>query len=106
MSKYAGWKQLEREIRRDLEDAGYEAKRLWDVQFEEGGGVDVLAKPFAVQCKYGSRPPMKQAWKEAKKAMPEMTPVAVCRFKGEKTTLAVLSWKDLLSLVKQLKSET
>lgn len=106
MSKYISWKDFERQIVRDLKSLGFEAKRTWDVQFEEGSGLDVVAEndklSLAIQAKYGKKPNMKKAYLEAVGAKgKEQMAISVCRFSKERDTLVVLSWADFKKLLKK-----
>jgi len=105
MSKYLGWKDFERQIVRDLRNLGFEAKRTWDVQFEEGLGLDVVAKKndlsLAIQAKYGKKPNMRKAYLEAVGAKEkDDVAISVCRFSKDRDTLVVLSWRDFKKLLK------
>lgn len=103
MSKPA-WKELEREVVRRLRIIGFQAKRLWEVQFTTGNSLDIRAEKgnlkLAIQCKHGKKPNLKKAWLEALngKSLKEM-PVGICRFKGEKNTLVIISFSDFLKLL-------
>jgi len=105
MSTYKAWKQLERQCKKDFEDLGFRAKRLWGEQFDEGGKADVIAERedlrFVVQAKYGNKPNLRQAYLEAVDAREnEQIALGVCRFKNEKDTLVCLSWKDFKKLIR------
>lgn len=105
MSSYKPWANFEREVTNDLKDIGFKSKRNWDSQFKEKDYRDVIAtdgfNEFVLQCKYGGKPNMHQAIKEAKLGVTnkKQIPIGVIRYKGTKDTLAVLNWKDLIKLL-------
>ncbi len=104
MSKYLPFKELEREIVRALKGLGFAAQRLWDVQFKEKEKIDVRAEKgdlkLAIQCKYGERPNLHQAYLEAVEGRKskEMA-IGICRFKEERDTLVILSFGDFKKLL-------
>lgn len=108
MSSYKIWAVFEREIVKKLSLLGFESKRNWDRQFLEKSGVDVIAqkgdKRLLIQCKYGQKPNIRQAYLEAldSKEKKEDIPVAIVRFKKERDTLVCLSFSDFLKLLKEL----
>ncbi|MEO0289599.1 MAG: hypothetical protein ABIN00_08195 [candidate division WOR-3 bacterium] len=108
MSKYQPFKELEQTIARELRLLGFDAKRNWAEQFEEKSGRDITAnKPenalyFCIQCKYGLKPNLKEAWIEANSSKErEEIPLGICRFKEDKNTLVVLSWRDFKKLIEK-----
>jgi Holliday junction resolvase len=106
MSTYKAFKELERQITRDLRGLDFKAKRLWDVQFEEGGGIDVVAVredlELAIQCKYGNKPNLRKAYLEAVSAREKKhIALGICRFKNERDTLVCLSWGDFKRLIRR-----
>ena len=102
MSKYKAWKSFEQELSRRLREAGLPAKRNWSSQFETKDGIDIDAGEYVFQLKYGKKPNLVGAWKEANNSKgKDQIPVVVARWKDERNTLAVVSWKvfeDLLKL--------
>ena len=98
MSKYLGWKSFEREITTDLKKNGHNAKRNWSNQFSKTDPIDVFSPPFGIQCKYGARPNMVEAYEQAKKNK-GIIPVGVARWKGEQKTLVCIDWKTFLQLI-------
>lgn len=108
MSKYQPFKELEQTIARELRFLGFESKRNWAKQFEEKSGRDITAtKPdgilsFCIQCKYGLRPNLREAWIEANSSKEKgEIPLGICRFKENKNTLVVLCWRDFKKLIKK-----
>ena len=102
MSKYQAWKSFEQEIVRVFKKMGWTGvKRNWDTQFEEKSGRDLLnTEPYCVQIKYGINPNPVGGWREAnsEKKKGEI-PVCISRYKEDKNTLVVLSWKDFQWLI-------
>jgi len=100
MSSYKPWREFERQLVRELKSLGFCAKRLWDNQFEEGGGGDIIAEPFIIQAKYGNNPNLRKAYLEAVDAREKgQIALGICRFKNEKDTLVCLSWRDFKKLI-------
>jgi len=103
MSKYHPWKETERVIARKFRSLGFQAERNWADQFERKSGRDVTVKGkynFCIQVKYGKQPRMEKAWIEANTAKEKgEIPLAVVRFKDKKSTLAVISFSDLMGLI-------
>jgi len=103
MSVYKPWKELERTIVREFRYLGFKAKRNWADQFERKSGRDITVKGkynFCIQAKYGKQPRMEKAWIEANTAKKKgEKPLAVVRFKDKKSTLAVISFSDLMKLI-------
>lgn len=104
MSRYSPWKSFENEVARGLKKQGWDAKRIWEKQFKERFGVDVIAEKednrLMIQCKYGKKPNLKKAWLEAlQESVRSDLVIGIARWKGEYDTLAVIRWKDLLKLL-------
>lgn len=103
MSKYQAWKSFERSLVKKLESIGIKAGRMWSEQFEEGSGVDIKAGNMRIQCKYGQRPNILAAYKEAKNACKgsrELIPIAAIRKSDTGETFVTMSWKDFENLLK------
>jgi Holliday junction resolvase len=106
MSSYKPWANFEREIRKDLVPLGFDAKRNWSNQFLNKDGADIVAtdgeNQLVVQCKYGAKPNIMQALKQAESAVTnkKAIPLALVRFKGTKNTIVALSWHDFKKIVK------
>lgn len=99
-------RELEMVVRRELENLGFIAERNWGEQFEKKSGRDITAgKPedalyFCIQCKYGENPSLKNAWIEANTARKQNEiSLGICRFKEDKNTLVVISWRDFKKLL-------
>jgi len=106
MSAYKPWKQFERDVVKGFQHAGFEAKRLWGEQFDEGGKTDVVAKrddlEFVVQCKYGKKPSLRKAYLEAVDDREKgQIAVGICRYREERDTLVCISWKDFKRLIEK-----
>jgi len=107
MSKYKPFKELEKTCVRDLKRLGFEARRNWAEQFAGASTRDITAQKgglhLVIQCKYGLRPNLKEAWIQANTAKVEgEIPLGVGRFKNERNTLVVLSWSDFKRLLARL----
>ena len=105
MSTYKPWKWFELQCVKELRDLGFQARRLWSEQFEEGGKADVVAERgdlrFVAQCKYGNNPNLRKAYLEAVDAREKgQIALGICRFKNERDTLVCLSWKDFKKLIR------
>jgi len=101
MSSYQPWKSFEREVVRELRILGFDSKRNWHEQFgRTGSGCDIVATDgedqLIIQCKYGTKPNILQAFVQAKSACTskKAIPLALTRYKGKKLTLVSLEWKD------------
>lgn len=107
MSTHLNWKSLEREIARDLKQSGFDAKRVFSDQWDKGSGVDVFAtdgeNDLLVQCKYGKQPNARKAYKEVKNSSTGKKDkcIAVVRYSGTKETYALISWSDLIELIRR-----
>ena len=102
MSKYQAWKSFEQQIVQMFKSCGFKkARRNWDSQFKEKDTKDLVGTgPYVIQCKYGKRPNLIKAYKEAKKGSKEgEIPVGICRFSKTRKTYCVLSLKDFKWLV-------
>lgn len=109
----SAWKNFEREVARVLKKIGFETKRLWRVQFEEGGEIDVEAKKkdlkFDIQCKYTSDKKnlshfLRTSWEKANNAKRgDNIPVGMTRVRRSGTWV-VIGYHDFLNLLKWQKS--
>lgn len=100
MSVYKPWKAFEGEITRKLKALGIVAERNWAKQFVAKDGVDIIAPPYALQLKYGKKPNIIQAHKEA--IGNNLIPVGVARFvvPGKRAqTLVCIDFDTFLRLI-------
>ena len=100
MSKYLGWKSFEREITQRMKDTGFDAKRNWDSQFAKSDLIDVVAPPYGLQLKYGIKPDLVGAWKEASQNK-DLIPVGIARWKGTRRTLVCIDLETFLRLIEK-----
>jgi Holliday junction resolvase len=100
MSKYQRRKghDFEREVVHFFREVGLEARR--GLQYQPNSRApDVIAPPFAVECKASKRPSYRQAWETAALLAEEGTiPIAVLK-EPRKEALVVISLEDFLDLV-------
>ena len=104
MSKYKAWKSFEREIARKFTEMGFDTKRNWSSQFSKRDTVDLIATDgeikLMIQCKYGKKPNLKQAWDEANQSIKKNEiPIGICRFLEERNTLIIMSWTNFEKLL-------
>lgn len=92
----------ERQVVKELNDIGYDAKRILEYQDFSAMGTDVKAKGFNIQCKKGMAINVRGAYKE----MQEKDQINVVAANWDRDiTLACLKWEDFKTILEWLKDK-
>jgi hypothetical protein len=96
---------FERRVAKDLREIGYEdARRGLQSQGGEEMPPDVIAPPFAIQCKnHAKKVHYRKAMEQAEGECPKgHYPVVVVK-EGRQKPLVIMTYEDWLDLVRQMK---
>ena len=88
---------FERKIARRFRELFPESKRGFQTRGGTAEEPDVIAGPFAIECKHGKRPNIRAAYEQARSA-PGVWPIAITR-KDRDVVLVTMGFDDFFDLI-------